>query len=38
MNGFEIYFEVEITALADRSDKESRRNGGIKILIELLGG
>lgn len=38
MNGFEIYFEAEITELAERLDKESRRKGGIKILIEVLGG
>lgn len=38
MNGFEICFEVEITELDDRLDKESRRNRGIKMLVEVLCG
>lgn len=38
MNGFEIYFEVEIIELAHMLDTESKRNGRIKIWIELPGG
>lgn len=38
MNGFEIYFEVELTELTDRLDTESEKNEGIKIWTELLGG
>lgn len=38
MNGFEIYFEVELIEFIDRFDIESEKNEGIKIWIELLGG